>query len=154
MAKPLINQSGWVFNIQRFSIHDGPGIRTTVFLKGCPLHCFWCHNPEGMHPRQEIQFYPARCIMCGECVLACQQGAHILQDGMHTYNRELCIQCGRCVAGCPAGAVELVGKEMSVDQVMQEVLADRPFYETSCGGMTVSGGEPLLQVEFTRSILE
>jgi len=154
MAKLLINQIGLVFNIQRFSIHDGPGIRTTVFLKGCPLHCFWCHNPEGMRPRQEIQFYPARCIMCGECVLACQQGAHILRDGVVTYDRELCTQCGRCVESCPAEAVELAGKEMTVDQVMQEVLADRPFYETSGGGMTISGGEPLLQMEFTCSLLE
>ena len=154
MAKLSSNQLGWVFNIQRFSIHDGPGIRTTVFLKGCPLHCFWCHNPEGMHPRQEIQFYPSRCIMCGECVQVCKPRAHILQDGLHIYERELCTQCGRCVADCPAGAVELTGKEMTVDQVMQEVLADRPFYETSGGGMTVSGGEPLLQMEFTSSLLE
>lgn len=154
MASRFPDQTGWVFNIQRFSIHDGPGIRTTVFLKGCPLHCFWCHNPEGIHPKLEIQFHPARCILCGDCVLLCEQKAHNLQDGVHRYERGSCIQCGRCVDGCPAGALESAGELMTISQVMDEVLSDRPFYETSGGGMTISGGEPLLQLEFTRSLLE
>ena len=145
--------TGFVFNIQRFSTHDGPGIRTTVFLKGCPFHCFWCHNPEGLNPRQEVQFFTERCILCGECVILCEQGAHLIQDGQHAYDRSRCIQCGRCIEACCAGAVEFSGKVMTAEEVLEEVLRDEAFYETSHGGITISGGEPLLQYDFTTRLL-
>ena len=144
--------TGTVINIQRFSIHDGPGIRTTVFFKGCSLRCFWCHNPESIRPQQEIQFYPGRCIGCQECLAVCPQGAHSFEDG-HEYARESCIVCGQCVDVCCTNAVELTGRRMSADEVLTEVLADRAFYETSGGGITLSGGEPLLQREFAHAIL-
>ncbi len=145
--------NGIVFNIQRFSVHDGPGSRTTVFLKGCSLRCFWCHNPEGIRSKPEIQFFPSRCIACGECVAACPQGAHTLQDGTHIYWREKCRACGRCVETCYAGALVLMGQTMTVEQVVEEVLRDRAFYETSGGGVTLSGGEPVLQRDFAQAIL-
>jgi pyruvate formate lyase activating enzyme len=145
--------NGIVFNIQRFSIHDGPGIRTTVFLKGCSLHCFWCHNPEGIAIKPQIQFFPERCISCGECVVACENGANLIEDGKITFLRENCIVCGKCVDTCYAEARILVGKEMSAEEVAVEALKDRPFYETSQGGVTLSGGEPVLQPEFSYEIL-
>jgi pyruvate formate lyase activating enzyme len=145
--------TGFVFNIQRFSTHDGPGIRTTVFLKGCPLHCFWCHNPEGLNPLQEVQFSAERCILCGECVILCEQSAHQILNGQHTYDRSRCVQCGRCIEACCAGAVEFAGKVMTTEQVLEEVLRDQAFYETSHGGITISGGEPLLQFDFTSHLL-
>ncbi len=150
----VLEQTGLVFNIQRFSIHDGPGIRTTVFVKGCSLRCFWCHNPEGLESKIEIQFSPSKCIGCGACIEVCAHGGHVFVDGAHVYVRENCRLCGQCVEECFAGALELTGKRMSVDEVMQEVLADRPFYETSGGGVTLSGGEPMMQELFTRAILQ
>jgi pyruvate formate lyase activating enzyme len=144
---------GVVFSIQRFSIHDGPGIRTTVFLKGCSLRCFWCHNPEGMRPKPDIQFFPDRCIGCDECIKVCQHGAAIKVDGVRVYDREKCVVCGECVDTCYAGARVLTGKYMSVDAVVSEVLQDRAFYETSNGGVTLSGGEPVLQPDFTYELL-
>jgi len=146
--------SGLVFNLQRFSIHDGPGIRTTVFLKGCPLRCFWCHNPEGLHPRIEVQFTPSRCIGCGACVLACQHGAQELGPNGRLYHRDRCATCGACVAECFAEALQFSGRAMTVEQVMAEVLRDRAFYESSGGGVTLSGGEPLLQPVFTLALLQ
>ncbi len=145
--------NGTVFNIQRFSIHDGPGIRTTVFLKGCSLHCFWCHNPEGISLKPQIQFFPERCITCGECVVACENGANLIKDNKIVFLRENCIVCGKCIDTCYAEARVLVGKTMTSEEVVQEVLKDRPFYETSQGGVTLSGGEPALQPEFSYEIL-
>jgi pyruvate formate lyase activating enzyme len=146
--------TGIVFNIQRFSIHDGPGIRTTVFLKGCSLHCYWCHNPEGIRPEPEIQFYPERCIGDGECARVCAHGAQQIIDGKHLYLRDLCQTCGECVEVCYAGAMELTGKDMTVQQVVDEVLRDCAFYETSGGGVTLSGGDPIVQRDFSLAILE
>lgn len=150
------NITGFLFNIQRFSIHDGPGIRTTVFLKGCPLRCFWCHNPEGLRAKPEIQFYPEKCILCGECMDVCQHGGHLVNaaEGTHTYVRENCVACGECAAVCCAQALQMAGEARSAGEVVAEVLRDRAFYASSGGGVTLSGGEPLLQRAFTRAVLE
>jgi pyruvate formate lyase activating enzyme len=145
--------AGIIFNIQRFSIHDGPGIRSTVFFKGCSLLCFWCHNPEGRRAKPEIQFFPDRCIGCAECARVCEHEGHTLRDGSHVYDHEQCVVCGRCADGCFAGALQLTGTKVTVDEVMAEVLRDRPFYASSGGGVTLSGGEPLLQPDFARAIL-
>ena len=152
--------NGTIFSIQRFSIHDGPGIRTTVFFKGCPLRCFWCHNPEGLRKVVEIQFYRSRCIGCGECVRVCPEGAQELivhEDGTfeRAFNRERCTACGKCVETCYADGLEIVGQEMSAKQVVDEVLQDRAFYTGggAVGGVTLSGGEPMLQPAFTLEIL-
>lgn len=144
---------GRVFDIQKFSIHDGPGIRTTVFLKGCPLQCAWCHNPESQERAIEISLIPDKCIGCGYCFKACPRGCHVMQDGQRQFRRELCVRCGTCAAQCYARALEVIGKDMSVSDVLQEVIKDRPFYETSGGGMTVSGGEPMAQFPFTLALV-
>ena len=146
--------TGTIISMQRFSIHDGPGIRTTVFFKGCSLRCFWCHNPESIRAGQEIQFYPDRCIGCQECAAVCGQKAHRFDDGDHLYDRNACIVCGQCVDICCATAVELAGRRVSADEVLREVLADRAFYARSGGGVTLSGGEPVLQRDFAQAILE
>ncbi len=145
---------GTVFDIQRFSIHDGPGIRTTVFLKGCSLRCFWCHNPEGIRPQPEIQFEPEKCIGCGECVKVCEQDAQHLENGQRWYDRDCCTVCGQCVETCFAGGLALIGRSMSVEAVLVEVLQDVAFYRSSGGGVTFSGGEPVLQTEFLAAVLE
>jgi len=140
--------SGLVTDIQRFSIHDGPGIRTTVFLKGCNLRCRWCHNPETIDAAPQLQFFPARCIGCGRCVEVCPRGAHELRDGRHVLDRSRCTVCGACAAECCAEALVVVGREMTAEEVLADVAADRAFYETSGGGATLSGGEPLCQRDF------
>lgn len=147
-------QQGIITNIQRFSIHDGPGIRTTVFLKGCNLRCFWCHNPETLSTKAELQIFPDRCISCGECFQRCPRGAHVIADGQRIFRREVCVGCGTCVETCYAQCLVLVGECKTVDEVVEEVLRDLPFYETSNGGVTLSGGEPLCQPEFSYAILE
>ncbi|MEW6335642.1 MAG: glycyl-radical enzyme activating protein [Thermodesulfobacteriota bacterium] len=143
---------GVVFNIQRFSIHDGPGIRTTVFLKGCPLRCFWCQNPESQSYRPEILLDRRKCTLCGACSAVCPNGAVRLEEGKAAFDRRLCGGCGRCAAACPNDARSLSGKRMTVDTVMHEVLKDRKFYENSGGGVTLSGGEPLAQPDFARQL--
>ncbi|MGC9468338.1 MAG: glycyl-radical enzyme activating protein [Anaerolineae bacterium] len=146
--------TGLICNIQRFSVHDGPGIRTTVFLKGCTLRCFWCHNPESIQPTLELQLHPDRCIGCLECAKVCPEGAQTVTDeGELVFHREKCVACGACVEVCYAGARELSGRVVTVDEVMDEILQDRPFYENSGGGVTLSGGEPVYQVAFSREIL-
>jgi len=145
--------TGRVFNIQRFCIHDGPGIRTTVFLQGCPLRCTWCHNPEGVGKDPLLSFIPERCIGCGCCLRVCPRGSHRMDGGVHVLDRDKCVVCGSCARECFAEALELIGKDMGVEEVLREVLADRVFYETSGGGMTLSGGEPLFQIDFTRELL-
>jgi pyruvate formate lyase activating enzyme len=146
--------TGMVFDIQKFSIHDGPGIRTTVFLKGCPLRCLWCHNPESQESGLEISLIPSKCIGCGYCFKACPLSNHVMEaSGERIFHRARCQRCGICAEKCYAGAIELIGREMSVEEVLADVEKDRPFYETSGGGMTLSGGEPLFQFDFTRALL-
>lgn len=146
-------QTGILFDIQRFAVHDGPGIRTTVFFKGCNNRCAWCHNPESLIVRPQIEFYPARCIGCGKCFSACPNGAHQLRNGVHVIDREACNGCGACAQTCYATALMKKGYDATVDEVMAQILADKPYYEQSGGGVTLSGGEPMLQPEFTKEIL-
>lgn len=149
-----MNTTDIVFNIQRFSLHDGPGIRTTVFLKGCSMRCFWCHNPEGQHPEPELRYFPERCIACGQCVISCPNHAHEMHDGTHIFLREHCELSGKCIETCFSRALQLEGRAMTVDEVMSEILSDRPFYESSGGGVTLSGGEPALSKDFALEILD
>ena len=135
--------NGNIFDIKKFAINDGPGIRTAVFLKGCPLRCWWCHNPESQERGPELSFMPDKCIGCGFCKSVCPNGL----------NRKDCINCGACTRECYTGARELVGRVATVEEVLCEVLKDRIFYENSNGGMTISGGEPLYQPDFTRELL-
>ncbi len=145
--------TGVVANIMRFAVNDGPGIRTTVFLKGCPLRCQWCHNPETISPRQEIAVREDRCIGCGACVEACEEGATLRVDGALVFSRASCVRCGRCVEACCSGARGLVGREMTAEEVVEEIRRDEVFYGESGGGATFSGGEPLLQHEFLLALL-
>jgi len=145
---------GIIFNIQRYSIHDGPGIRTTVFFKGCPLRCFWCQNPESQVLVPQTFFYRERCTRCGECVKVCPTGASHLLDTSSEIDRDKCITCGKCAEVCPNEARKPVGTYMTVDEVIREVLKDARFYANSGGGVTLSGGEPLLQPEFASALLE
>ena len=145
--------TGAVFNIQRFSTEDGPGIRTTVFMKGCPLRCIWCHNPESQSTKAELLLDKERCIGCGGCAAVCERGAHIFEGG-HRIDRTACVATGKCVEVCPSDALRLYGKRMSVDEALGEVMRDKIFYETSGGGVTLSGGEPLFQPEFASELLK
>jgi pyruvate formate lyase activating enzyme len=145
---------GLVFNIQRFSVSDGPGIRTTVFLKGCPLHCKWCHNPESISPDEQLVLRADRCVRCGDCFALCKNHAVRRVNGGFTTIRDLCVECSECIEVCNAEAREIAGKEMSKNEVMKEVEKDVIFYEQSGGGVSFSGGEPLLQHEFLQALLE
>jgi pyruvate formate lyase activating enzyme len=146
--------TGRIFDIQRFSIHDGPGIRTTVFFKGCPLRCRWCHNPEGVRPEPQLSFQADLCIGCGECLSVCPNAVHVVtDDGEHVLERDRCTVCGRCAEACPSRALEVVGREADVAEIIEEVLRDSVFYETSGGGMTLSGGEPLMQIDLAEALL-
>ena len=144
---------GTVFDIQKFSLHDGPGIRTTVFLKGCPLHCRWCHNPESQSFRPELLFDRQRCIGCQACAAVCREHCHTFRDEVHRLERSRCIGCGHCIAVCPTRALSMAGRLPSSDEIVKTVLEDRLFYEESYGGVTLSGGEPLAQPEFALEIL-
>jgi pyruvate formate lyase activating enzyme len=145
--------SGIVFDIMRFSTRDGPGLRTTVFLKGCPLACWWCHNPESQRPERELMLRPNLCIGCMACLEACPQGAiHSTGLGLIT-DLEMCQLCGTCLESCYSDARQMVGREMTVSQVMAEIRKDIPFYDESSGGVTFSGGEPLMQNEFLGALL-
>ncbi len=153
MTKSETKTTGIVFNIQRYSIHDGPGIRTTVFLKGCPLNCWWCQNPESQLCGQEMIFWGDRCIGCGACSAICPSGAIKIKNGIPVTEKEKCIFCGKCIEKCPALAREMIGKKLTTEEVIKEIEKDLVFYEESGGGVTFSGGEPLEQSEFLESLL-
>ena len=145
---------GTVFNIQKFSINDGPGIRTTVFLKGCPLRCIWCHNPESNEAHPELFYDPRKCIGCLGCASVCPKGCHFKDGEMHVFDRTNCIRCGACAEVCPTESLEMTGSEKTVADVMAEVMKDKIFYDNSGGGLTVSGGEPLMQFDFTLALFK
>ncbi|MBA7483137.1 Choline trimethylamine-lyase activating enzyme [subsurface metagenome] len=153
LTKSFLMTTGTVFNIQRYSIHDGPGIRTTVFLKGCPLNCWWCQNPESQLSKQEMVFWGDRCIGCGACSTICPSGAIQIKNGIPITEKEKCILCGKCIEKCPALAREMIGEKLTTEEVIKEIEKDLVFYEESCGGVTFSGGEPLGQSEFLKSLL-
>ena len=149
----MSDKTGTLFNIQKFSIEDGPGIRTTVFLKGCPMHCAWCHNPEGIRPQPELMWYDVRCIAARECLKVCQADAlHLGSQGM-VIDRSHCTVCGDCARACPSAALEVIGTEWLPEPLFQEILKDQVFYQTSGGGVTFSGGEPVLQADFLEALL-
>lgn len=149
----MTDATGLVFDIKRFAIHDGPGIRTTVFLKGCPLVCACCHNPESQDPAPEIVVRAGRCVGCGECLDACPVGAASLAPSGPAKDSARCLRCGSCADACPTGARERAGRAMTAAEVVAEVVRDRLFYAESGGGATVSGGEPLLQPRFLAALL-
>jgi len=142
-----------VADIKRFAVHDGDGIRTTVFLKGCPLKCVWCHNPESIGFRPQLAYYKDKCITCGECVSVCPYGAHTLTRDGHSFQRNLCTGCGRCENVCLGEALKLYGREMTVEQLLPLLLEDKDFYAASGGGVTLSGGECLMQPDFCAELL-
>ncbi len=144
-------KKGIIFNIQKFCIHDGDGIRTCVFLKGCPLRCIWCHNPESLDRKPALSFSKTKCSACGRCVEDCP--ARAIQDGSLKIDRNSCVNCGRCVTECLNNANEIIGKEKTSQEVLDEVIKDKIFYATSGGGLTVSGGEPSYQPDFTLELL-
>jgi len=141
-----------IFDIKKFAVHDGPGIRTTVFFKGCNLRCVWCHNPESIHSYPEIAFFEDKCIACGNCFKACKTGALRLVEGKALYEEAKCTRCGSCTEVCYAEARFMYGKWMTLDAVLEEIMKDKPFYDNSGGGATFSGGEPLLQAEFVAEL--
>jgi len=147
-------QTGIVFDIKKYSINDGPGIRTTLFLKGCPLRCEWCHNPESQSPRSEMIFRPGRCDLCAACLEACEYDAITWSLNGPLTDRQACQRCGECAEVCYSEARQMVGRQMSLSEVLAEIRQDLTFYEESGGGVTLSGGEPLFQKDFSLAILK
>ena len=145
--------TGRILHLQRLSTEDGPGIRTTVFFKGCPLHCDWCHNPESISPRLQTQWFSVRCLGCKTCVETCPNGCLTLTENSLLIDRDNCQACGECSEACPSGALEAMGKTVVVDWLLSELLKDRAYFEKSGGGVTLSGGEPTLQPEFAEALL-
>ena len=143
-----------IFEIKRFAVHDGNGIRTTVFFKGCPLKCLWCHNPEGLDCNSQLAYYAQKCISCGECVKVCPQDAHSICGGKHVFNREKCVSCGKCENVCLGNALKLYGKNVDIDELLSVLLEDKEFFIHSGGGVTLSGGECLLQADFCKELLK
>lgn len=148
------HHTGLVSDIQRFSLHDGPGIRTTVFLKGCPLNCKWCHNPETQISKPQLSFSADKCLNCFKCVEVCPTGTHYIEDEQHKVNFSLCELSGECVSVCPNDALKIIGKENSINETLELVLRDKEYYNNSGGGLTISGGEPMNQFSFTRDLLQ
>lgn len=143
-----------IFDIQRFCVYDGPGIRTTVFFKGCNMHCVWCHNPESFSTDAELLFRHEKCTSCGACTAVCPNGAHeIKADGTHVFDRAKCAACGKCAEVCPNDVLELSGREMTVEAVMKQIDKDAKYYRSSKGGVTFSGGEASLHFELLKKLL-
>lgn len=142
-----------ISDIKRFAVHDGDGIRTTVFFKGCSLRCRWCHNPEGIDFHPQIAYYANKCLGCGECLSVCTSSAHKIVEERHVFDRESCSGCGKCAPACLGSALVYYGREVTVDELLPLVLEDREFYENSGGGVTLSGGECLMQAPFCRELL-
>ena len=147
-------KNGLIFDIRRYAIHDGPGIRTTVFFKGCPMHCWWCHNPEGQNSEPELVFRKSRCVGCGKCAEKCQRNAILPLAQSISIDRKNCVLCDVCSSMCPSDALSIAGKRMKVEEILEEIEKDESFYEESDGGVTFSGGEPLLQPDFLRTLLK
>jgi len=145
--------AGIIFDIQRCSLRDGPGIRTTVFLKGCPLRCVWCHNPEAISPQPELGFRADKCTQCQTCLQVCTHNVHSFSDGKHLLDRSACQTCGDCVASCLQNALQIIGRSMTAEEVLAEVERDRAYYDHSGGGVTLSGGEPMRQFNFSLGLL-
>jgi pyruvate formate lyase activating enzyme len=150
---PLSGVEATIFDVQRFSLHDGPGIRTVIFFKGCSLRCSWCQNPESISARPEMAVYAERCIGAGSCAESCPEDAILGTAGERAIEWSRCTHCGRCAERCPSEALRLVGTRRAVPEVLDACLADREFYEASGGGVTLSGGEPVLQASFLRELL-
>ena len=146
--------AGVIFDIKRYAVHDGPGIRTTVFFKGCPLRCRWCANPESQKMTPEIAFLAAECIGCGQCAQICPEHAVVFDNGRPLRDTAACTNCGRCAVQCPAEALQLMGRGTTAEAVFDDISADRPFWDRSGGGVTLSGGEPLMQAEFAAALLK
>lgn len=144
-------ETGMIFDIQRCSLDDGPGVRTTVFFKGCPLHCLWCHNPESQCPTPQLSFDYEKCVGCGRCAAVCD--CHVVSEGRHTIQWDRCRACGKCCQVCPGDALEIKGRRTTVEEVLQEVRRDMPYFERSGGGVTISGGEPCAQPAFLTQLL-
>lgn len=150
----MVNQKVRIFNIQKYNIYDGPGVRTLIFFQGCPLRCQWCSNPEGMEQRYRVMYKEDACRHCGACAAVCPAGIHLMQDGRHALNRQRdCLGCRRCVEVCPEAAVTIAGMEKSIEELMEIIEEDRIFYGFSGGGVTLGGGEVLMQPEGAAALL-
>ena len=145
---------GIITAIQRFSLNDGPGIRSSIFFKGCNMRCSWCHNPETIALAPQLHFYPSRCINCAACVGVCPTAAHQMTDSRHCFDRLKCVACGRCADVCFSGALDMSGRDLDVSEIMREVMQDEAYYHRSGGGITLTGGEALLQAGFADALLQ
>lgn len=147
-----MSETGTIFDIQKFSLHDGPGIRTTVFLKGCQMRCVWCHNPESLRAEKQLAFMEHKCLQCQRCAEVCPHGCHQFAQGRHEIDYSACQACGRCVEACPAQALKIYGQTRDVDDIIAEVIKDKPYFEKTGGGITLSGGEAMFQFSFALAL--